>query len=133
MKIVHREIAFQDARGYIIDILQNEPVEHATIITSLKGAVRGNHYHKDSVQYAYLLSGRLQVLAQMPGKEVESEILETGDLLVNVPLERHALIALEDSVFVVLTRGPRGGTQYESDTYRLEHPLSASDRVSQEA
>ena len=38
-------------------------------------------------------------------------------------LEHHAVHALEDSVFMVFTRGPRGGDDYESDTFRLETPL----------
>ena len=37
--------------------------------------------------------------------------------------EAHALHALEDSVLLILTRGPRGGEDYESDTYRLDKPL----------
>jgi len=33
---------------------------------------------------------------------------------------------LEDSLFLVFTRGPRGGQDYESDTYRLTKPLRES-------
>ena len=42
--------AFEDARGVITDILQHTPVDSVTIITCTKGAVRANHYHKESIQ-----------------------------------------------------------------------------------
>jgi len=121
---VHRvKTSFEDARGAIVDIIANEPVEYATLITSKKGAVRANHYHKDTFQFLYVLSGKLMVRGQMPDGPVQEAIMEAGDLIVNVPEERHAFEALEDSAFLVLTRGPRGGDDYEKDTYRLETPL----------
>ena len=123
MEVKHTKISFQDDRGKIIDIIANEPVEYATLITSRKGAVRANHYHKDTFQYLYVLQGKLRVVGQMPGKEPTEAVMLEGDLIVNVPEERHAFEALEDSTFLVLTRGPRGGEDYEKDTYRLEVPL----------
>jgi quercetin dioxygenase-like cupin family protein len=123
MEVQRRKVSFEDARGKIIDIIANEPVEYATLITSAKGAVRANHYHKDTFQYLYVLSGKLRVVGQMPGKEPQEAIMTEGDVIVNVPEERHAFEALEDSTFLVLTRGPRGGDDYEKDTYRLETPL----------
>ena len=123
MDIRHVKTNFEDARGKIIDIVANEPVEYATLITSKKGAVRANHYHKDTFQYLYVLQGRLLVRIKMPGEAVEEAVLGEGDLVVNQPNESHAFEALEDSTFLVLTRGPRGGEDYEKDTYRLEEPL----------
>jgi hypothetical protein len=35
----------------------------------------------------------------------------------------HAWKALEDTVCLVFTKGPRSGEGYESDTYRLDDPL----------
>jgi quercetin dioxygenase-like cupin family protein len=42
-----------------------------------------------------------------------------GDLLESPPNERHALHAEEDSVLMIITRGPRGGKGYEDDTFRI--------------
>lgn len=125
MNITHPPVAFQDHRGDIIDIVEKVDFAYATVISSKKGVERGNHYHKKTIQYAYLLSGKLQALTQMPGGKVESAELNPGDLITNEPNERHALIALEDSRFLVLTSGERGGQNYENDTYRLDVPLSA--------
>jgi dTDP-4-dehydrorhamnose 3,5-epimerase-like enzyme len=112
-----------DERGEIKDILYNEPVEHITVITSKAGVTRGNHFHKETIQWVYLHSGKIKSLTKKENEDVVSSILEPGDLLKTDKLEQHALQALEDSVFFVFTKGPRGGEDYESDTYRLEEPL----------
>ena len=59
MKITHKEINFEDARGTITDIFVKDPQDHGTIIMSKKGAVRGNHYHKTTKQSDFILSGKL--------------------------------------------------------------------------
>lgn len=125
MRITRIRPAREDERGEITDLLVRENIEYVTLITSVKGATRGHHYHKETTQWMYVLNGRLKVLSQMPESPVESVVLEKGDLAVNVPLERHAVVALEDSAFLVFTRGPRGGEDYEKDTYRLSQPLQA--------
>jgi quercetin dioxygenase-like cupin family protein len=123
MKITRPGIAYTDERGDITDVLVDTDFNYATLITSKKGVVRGNHYHEKTVQWVYLLSGRLRSLAQRRGEKVEEAILNPGDLLENEPGEAHTLIALEDARFLVLTRGLRGGADYEKDTYRLARPL----------
>lgn len=129
MKITRLGPVFSDHRGDITDILQHIPVDSVTVITSAAGSIRGNHYHKESLQYLYLMSGRVRSYAQAPGQAIEAAELAPGDLLTTPPLERHAIEALEDSVFIVITRGPRGGAAYESDTFRVE-PLQAAPDTS---
>jgi quercetin dioxygenase-like cupin family protein len=123
MKITHPDVAHADERGSIIDILTGTDVNYATLISSKKGVVRGNHYHKQTIQWVYVLRGQLRALSRMPEGAVEEAILNPGDLLENHPNEEHTLVALEESEFLVLTSGLRGGEDYEKDTYRLEQPL----------
>lgn len=118
MKIDHRVIAFEDKRGRIMDILQDASVEHIALFTTKAGMVRGNHYHKVSTAYVYVLSGRFMIHARMEDGPVTSEIVDPGDLVTIYPQERHALTSLEDSSFLMMTHGPDGGRQYESDTVR---------------
>lgn len=123
MKKINIIPAHADKRGVITDLLQGEAINAVTIISFTKGAVRANHYHKDTTQYNYLLSGKIRLVCQVPGNEVAEAIMEKGDFIVTLPNERHALVGLEDSELLVLTRGPRGGKEYESDTFRLVTPL----------
>lgn len=116
-------ISFNDNRGQIIDLIQNENINAVTIVTFTKGAVRGNHYHKETLQWNYLISGKIKLISQIPHKDAVETIMKKGDLIVTVPDERHALVGLEESELLVLTKGPRGGKEYESDTFRLEIPL----------
>jgi perosamine synthetase len=119
--------AHQDARGSITDVLAREPFDAATIIESRPGSVRGNHYHKDTIQWTYVLSGRLLIAASREGQEAEEQEALPGDLVRHEAFEAHSIKALEHSVFLVLTRGPRSGADYESDTFRLTSPLQKPD------
>jgi uncharacterized RmlC-like cupin family protein len=127
MIVRHLAPAFQDQRGQITDIIQHTPFDSVSIITCVCGADRGNHYHKESIQYTYVLSGRIRARTQSPDGPVEVADLVVGDLLESPPLVRHALLALEDSIVLIITRGPRGGKGYEDDTFRVS-PLQ-SDSV----
>jgi len=127
MKVVHKKSAFEDERGQILDILEDEIIDSVTLISSKKGAIRGNHYHKESVQYTFVLKGRLKLVTEMPGEEIRTTVIRAGDLVFTPPMEKHALVAEEDSEFLVLTRGPRGGENYEKDTYRLAKSLVSDE------
>jgi len=119
MKVEKKKAAFQDERGKIIDIITDEAVSSVTLISSKKGAIRGNHYHKESVQYTFVLRGRIKYVSQAPDGKKESITMETYDLACSPPMESHAILATEDSELLILTRGPRSGGNYENDTYRL--------------
>jgi quercetin dioxygenase-like cupin family protein len=119
MKVTKIKSAVEDERGKILDILTGEQIEHVNLITFKKGAVRANHYHKYSLHFNFVLSGSLKLVIKAPQKEIESAIIKPGELVEILPMEHHALIALEDAELLVFTRGPRGGENYENDTYRL--------------
>lgn len=125
MKFEHKPINFEDDRGTIRDIFAREPKDTCTLIFSKKGAVRGNHYHKLSTQYTYVVSGRMTMLSQAPGSStVEKHVMREGDLMTHDPMEAHAMTADEDTLFLAFADGLRGGEDYEKDTYRLDEPLS---------
>tara|TARA_B100000900_G_scaffold221765_1_gene188229 strand:+ start:139 stop:516 length:378 start_codon:yes stop_codon:yes gene_type:complete len=114
---------FEDDRGTISDIILNERIDYVTIITNQKGAIRGNHYHKETVQFLYVLEGSVLVASQKKNNNIEEKILIKGDLLFNEAYEAHAIKSLNESKLLILTRGLRGGKNYEADTYKLSKPL----------
>ena len=124
MEIIKVKMVHSDNRGYIKDLVENENINAVTIITLTKGAIRGNHYHKETFQWNYIMSGKMKLVTCLPGKGTQEVIMEKGDFAVTEPHEQHALVGLENSEVLVLTKGPRGGAEYESDTYRLEIPLA---------
>jgi len=123
MIVSRQKINFRDARGAIRDILDNVPVNCVTIITSKKGVTRGNHVHKKTIQYTYIVSGRVLYLARKGKGPVRSAVLPAGTMAISPAGEAHAVKALADTVFLSISRGPRHGNNYEADTYRLDVPL----------
>ncbi len=119
MKVFSTKVSVSDKRGRIIDILQNEPVSYVAVVTFRKGAVRGNHYHNRTEQYNYIMKGRLKVITREPKGRPKIRTIETGHLFLIPRRVRHVMIALEPSTLLVLTRGVRGGKNYERDTIRL--------------
>jgi len=115
--------AFRDSRGAITDILDDVPLNSVTIITSRKGVVRGNHYHRKTVQYTYMLKGRIRYVSRRGKGKPRSFVMRAGDITSSPPMEAHAILALEDSEFIVLSMGPRHGKDYERDTFRLDTPM----------
>jgi len=123
MEKIQTPVSFSDERGKIIDLIENDAINAITVVTFRKGAVRGNHYHKQTTQWNYLMRGKIKLVTQVPGEEVVETIMEPGDLTVTYPNDRHAATALEESEAMIFTKGPRGGKEYESDTFRLDAPL----------
>ena len=123
MEIINRQVSFRDGRGVIIDLLENESINAVTVVTFEKGAIRGNHFHKHTTQWNYVMEGRVRLVSQLPGEPEREVIMGPGDFVATIPDERHALQGLESSRLMVFTKGPRGGKEYETDTYRLDVPL----------
>lgn len=112
---------FTDDRGEIVDILAG-PVDCVTRITTLAGKIRGNHVHAATTQWTYVISGRLLVVTEDKESRTRREY-SPGEMAEERPGIAHAWKALEDTVVLVFTRGPRSGEGYESDTERLKVPL----------
>ena len=116
---------FTDERGDITAILDDGIVNirSTLIITSKKGAVRANHYHKEDSHYCYLLSGKMKYFEKAidaPDSEMEEVVLETGDMIFSPPMRAHAMEFLEDTVWVVLATKSRKDGAYEHDTVRVK-------------
>lgn len=106
---------FEDERGEILDLEGDTAITH---IHTVRGAVRGNHVHKETTQWTLVTSGWLEM---SDGKR-RFKVLP-GEIVTHSPGEPHAWKAMEDTDCLVFTLGPRSGENYESDTFRLEEPL----------
>lgn len=124
MKIKKLPISYSDSRGIIKDIIVGVTFDAVAFITSAKGAVRGNHFHKKTEQYDYILKGSLLCASRrgVRGKVIK-KIAKAGDYIYQPAMQRHAYKALEYTEFLSFTYGPRQGKNYEKDVFRLEKPL----------
>lgn len=127
MELIKLIAAHTDARGSITDLISDDDVNAVTLITFTKGAVRANHYHERTIQWNYVLSGEILLATQMPGAERIERVLKKGDFAATRENERHALQGVTEAEVLILTKGPRAGSQYENDTFRLAEPLIPSN------
>ena len=122
--VTHLSPAHTDDRGSITDLLNTkDPFHHIGMITFTEGAIRANHYHKESDQYDFVLSGKVE-LATKPAEDesapIETHILEAGDLAYIPKGIIHAYKALEPSTMIDVTTTSREKTGYEDDTIRTD-------------
>ena len=122
MKKAENKINYKDNRGIISDLIEKEKINSVTYITFNKNKVRGNHYHKKTTQWNYVISGKLVFFSKINGK-IKKIIGKKKDLIKIETKEHHAIKALNYSEMLVFTKGPRGGKEYESDTFRLKKNL----------
>lgn len=110
-----------DARGTISDIV-NVSLRHVGLITTEKGAVRGNHYHLQSCQYSYILSGVFEATTaplDQPAR-ITRHILKAGDLIFIPPRHLHRFVAVETAVMVDMISESRAAENYENDVVRVQ-------------
>ena len=113
---------FKDERGIIADVFYNADINHVAFISSEPNALRGNHYHAATTQHILITEGSLEYWYSYSSDSATSsyEICKEGDLATSEPGEIHALrIGPDGCKFVAFTTGKRGGSDYESDTFRV--------------
>lgn len=113
--------SFRDERGSITDIFYGRNINHVNIISSVPGVIRGNHYHAHTIQHVLILEGSLDYWYMEPGS-LDSRMISLfkGDVVTSQPGEVHAMkIGPSGCLFMSFSEGPRGGKDYESDTYRV--------------
>jgi oxalate decarboxylase/phosphoglucose isomerase-like protein (cupin superfamily) len=114
---------FTDGRGTITDIFHLVDMNSACLITNTPGAIRANHYHKKTTQFTYILSGTLDYYSKPVDSEEPANAITAvaGDFIISEPNEIHAMRAGADGcVLIAFAQGPRGGEDYESDTFRVD-------------
>lgn len=125
INVIHVKPEFKDERGYISRLVNDDSKQFKAVlyITSKAGTERGNHYHKSDHHYVYCVTGKFRYSEKnmsKPDSEVESVILNPGDLVLSNPMIAHSMEFLEDTVFLAITTEPREQDKYEDDTVRIK-------------
>lgn len=89
---------FKDERGSLTQLVR-EGYKQFNVITSKKGVVRGNHYHRHNREAFYVVSGRLKLDVRL-GDQSEIHEYRTGDMFVIPPLVVHSFSYPEDTLLV---------------------------------
>lgn len=119
--ISQSKIVSQDERG-LIEQLTDSSFNSVLRITSKKGAVRANHYHKEGSHLCYLVSGHIRYVERPAEDEtapLKEYIIEPGQLFYSAPMVAHAMEFLDDSEFYTFSQEKRTQAGYEKDLVRV--------------
>ncbi len=123
MKVVKLKPSFVDERGFIVDLLIR-PEVGITFVSTKKGFIRGNHYHKKTMQYEYVLKGSfLYFCRKFNGGKTKEVFLKAGDLIHITPGEIHTFKALSHSEILSFNFGPAKGKNAHQDTFKSDNLL----------
>ena len=119
--IIKLDKPFIDNRGEIIPLV-DFPMKSCVLITSKKGTIRANHYHKTDWHFCYVLKGDIEYYHRPVGhKEKPKKMKITqGQLFFTPPMVEHAMVFKKDTIFLTLGGNSRKQKNYESDLVRIE-------------
>lgn len=101
IKVLTPDFAYPDDRGLLVQIC-HEGYEQINAVYTKKGALRGNfHYHKNTKEAFFVLSGKIRVTAEKSG-ETDERIFETGDMFLIEEFVKHSFDFLDDTYLVGL-------------------------------
>ena len=88
-----------DERGEIRNLL-DVPFTSVAVITSVKGAVRGNHYHKTDYHYCWLQRGGLIYAHRPVGATAPPQcwVIKPGQIFFTPPQYEHVMVFTDESV-----------------------------------
>lgn len=111
----------RDARGRMAEILNRGPWH--TILTGEMnaGAVMGNHYHKRTLVFFFVVRGRVVIDTLHAGTGARDRVtLASGEGVLLTPMESHAIRFQEPSEFLMLKSEPYDPK--DPDTFELPVP-----------
>ena len=119
--VINLEEPFVDERGKIQPLVDMD-MKSAVLISSKKGSTRANHYHKTDWHFCYVLSGEIEYHYRNHGDKGKGnkKIIKKGELFFTPPMEDHAMVFKQDTVFLTLGRNSRKQEVYEQDVVRVD-------------
>jgi dTDP-4-dehydrorhamnose 3,5-epimerase-like enzyme len=120
--------SFYDNRGVIIPIINKGEIEFGSVfyIDSVANALRANHFHKEDYHLTYIIKGKMKYFERPVSSKIKPEVYEfgAGNTFFTRPMYEHAMLFLEDSQIVCLSKLSRVQDDYEQDTVRLDFDLT---------
>jgi uncharacterized RmlC-like cupin family protein len=117
--------SFSDVRGSIKNIADGN-LGDVAIITSVPGAIRANHVHKDDWHLSYMLQGSMNYFWKDEFGKENIVVVSSGQMVYSPPGTPHKMLFLEASSFVAIAAKNRSSENYESDTTRLPEDYFSS-------
>ena len=115
------EKPFEDERGGIQPLV-DLTMKSCVLISSKKGTIRANHYHKTDWHFIYVLEGIFEYYFRKTDSKdkIKKIVVKKDQLLFTGPLVDHAMLYTEETKILVLSKNPRDQKTYEEDTVRID-------------
>lgn len=120
---------FEDKRGSLKKIImksqleENEQIEEVYLLYSESDSVRGNHYHKKTLEYFVVVSGRAKVALKNLNTGIVDELYISAEdhVVLKVPPQVvHAFKNEEDHPLIMLAVSSKEYNKLDTDTFLLE-------------
>ena len=119
INLIKIKIKIKDKRGSIEELI-NEKTKSVSLISTKKGSIRANHYHKTDWHYIYVLKGSFVYFYRERNKtKIYKTIVKKNQLLFTPPLLDHATYHTEYTEMLVVSKNKRDKKTYERDTVRV--------------
>lgn len=128
IQLMNQPIQFRrlnaDNRGEIFAV-----AERADIIkvTSVKGARRANHYHKEHGHWCLVTAGSLHYYERPVGSQQKPsyKVFNVGNMFWTGPMIEHVMLfpTYDQNEFYCFSVGARDPESYEKDTVRMDFEL----------
>lgn len=120
--------SFIDERGEIKNLLDME-VGSIAVITSKKGAIRANHFHKTDFHYCWMQRGSVLYYQRPVGSQETPRKwhVREGEMFYSPPMYDHAMLFTSDAVMFVFAKNNRLMENYEADTVRIPSIVDPKD------
>ena len=109
MKLLSEEFSHEDSRRKITQLFTAD-IKQVNVYEAKKGSILGNHYHKETIEYFYIMRG--SVIYN------EGRVFETGDLFVVYPQEIHKIECVTDTKLMTFLTKPY--SEKEPDIWKKE-------------
>lgn len=119
--------AYKDSNGIITNLAFGK-FGGAAFIYSTVGSIRSNHYHKTDSHFLCVVNGRVRYLwrpaevRDETGKKPEPEqaTFGPGDVFFTPPMMEHAVVTMETSEIISVSRLSRRHSDHEADLVRIQ-------------
>ena len=119
---------YEDMRGSLKKLLmisqlnEDEKIEEIYVLFSNQGSVRGNHYHKETLEYFSVISGKAKVaLKNLETGAFEEMILSaSNNIILKVPPNVvHAFKNEEEEPFIMIAISSKEYNKDATDTFPM--------------
>lgn len=90
IEFINPDFEFSDDRGSLTQLFR-EGWSQVNYITSVSGAFRGGHFHKNNIEMFYIISGDINLtLKDLASEQTEEILIKSGDMFKIKPNILHS-------------------------------------------